>query len=401
MESATSRKVTSMENKRQKKREVKVMKRAITSAMARLLSALVVAGTTLAVSTTAWARQNWIMDNNTYVSTRMIVSIQSGWSAVSAWTSRGDVAMSSAMTPVGDGTFEIRADLVPGGQYNYMFWAIGSTNTAPSGFGVGSENSEPVPNSGNDMGTFLSFSSASVSPVSSGTPSLGYGSVNGDGRRLIRMPDVAAGTTIWVFNNFASTPTGVANTNVNLTDNSIELSWKGAQGYWGTGTGSMDIMNGRIRIYVSTGGAGGGLNGPYGLIADLAGTATTFAHSAGVVQGTTYYFVFVPSDTYSGAADPTTFTRFAGLSRDKLGNSGQTVAADNYKNNTGNFNYNDLQGKPAARVPTYFKVQGGELDYILKHDSIVYLTPWEVNDPAYPHKIPATLAVAYVPHKKN
>lgn len=370
--------------------------------------ALVVAGATLAVSTTLRAA-NWAsMADGTFISTQMFLSVQSGWSQASAWTDRGDIAKSSAMTPMGDGTFQLRLDLVPDGQYNYIFFAGGSTNTATSGFNNGSVNAEPVPAGGingttglgtGDQGTFFSASSNTVTVLSSGSAGIGYGraGTGQDGRRMMRMPDVTAGTTVWVYNNFASTPVGVANTNVNVKETSLDLSWKGALGYFGAGSGSMDILGGRIRIYVST----NAVNGPYSLVADLAGTATGYTHGApmNVTQGTSYFFVFVTSDTYGGATDPTTYAFNANLTREGLGNT--TPPNGTYKTNAQNFERNDLQGKPAAKVPTYFKVQKPDLDYILAHDSIVYLTPLDVDDPMYPYKIPAKLVVAYIPPKHD
>jgi len=323
---------------------------------------------------------------------------------VSAWPEAGRneltgdatsflVAGKSAMTPVGDGTYEIKIDLVPGAVYNYIFGAR-IIQDGLAGFAAGSDYPEPVPDGsqtddkGNyatqDPGTFISLSSTSYVPPSDG--GVTYISIGGDSRRKLVMPSVDPGTTIYVFNNFGSLPRGVANYSVSITSGRVDLRWQGALGTWGAGSPSVDLLGGRTLIYVSTSNA----TGPYSLLANLAGTTTSYTHS-GLSNGTSYYYIFVSSDPYTGFTRSTytaTKTLWANLSRYTPPDT--TWSSDQYA-------HNDKYGKPSGPVPVYFKVENIDEKYVSEHGSIVYMTPWDEDGRVYRRKIPGVLVTVFVP----
>jgi hypothetical protein len=323
--------------------------------------------------------------------------------SVSAWPESGRnevtgdatsflVLGKSAMTAVGDGTYEMKVDLVPGAVYNYIFGARIMQNNW--GFAAGSDYTEPVPDGtqtddkGNyastDPGTFVSLSSTAYSAPSDG--GVYYISIGGDARRKLVMPSVDPGTTIYVFNNFGSIPRGVANYSVSISSGRVDLKWQGALGTWGAGAPSVDALGGRTIIYVSTSNAGG----PYSLLADLAGTATSYTHT-GLSNGTSYYYIFVSSDGYTGLTRSTytaTKTLWANLAR---------YSPSDTSWDSGSYTHNDKYGKPSGPVPVYFKVENIDEDYVREHGNVVYLTPWDEDGRIYRRKIPGVLVSAYLP----
>ena len=316
------------------------------------------------------------------------VLVQSG-EAISAWddAARNDmtgaatsffVPGKSLMTAIGDGTYEMRVDLIPGAVYNYIFSA--RLNASMAGFTTGYAAVEPVPNSGGDSGTFISLSSTTVSAPGSG--SIGYTSIGGDGRRHLIMPDVAAGTTLYLFHNFASTPTGVAGYSVSPGEDFLELRWAGGLGYWGSGSPALDTIGGGYFLYISTADSAG----TFSPLATLTGEATYYKHT-GLTPGTSYFFIFVSSDAYAGVTNPAASALWANLTRPLPPDT--TWDSDEYV-------HNDKSGKPGYPVPVYFKVENIDEKHSVT-GSIVYLTPEGVNGRIWPYKIPGLLVVGYVP----
>ena len=193
------------------------------------------------------------------------LSVQSGQS-VSAWTDRGDETANTVawMTAVGDGTYQYQLNLVPNGSYNYLFFAKSVSTAATTltpGFSSGTASPEPVPNTGRDAGTFISTSANGANPLNQSVAtngSLTYGTANGDGRRLLTMPDdLWGGTTIYLFNNFASTPTGVGSYNVigssaGQAGGIVKINFDSCLGYWGSGFKSPDCLGGGFQIFRGT-----------------------------------------------------------------------------------------------------------------------------------------------------
>ncbi len=320
------------------------------------------------------------------------VAVQTG-DVVSAWAGGGTgeqrndmtgnatsfFTATNVMTAVGDGTYQIRVDLIPNAIYNYLFSARLNANMA--GFTTGYSQSEPIPNSGSDSGTFISLSSTTVNQPGSG--SISYVSIGGDARRRLLMPDVAPGTTVHIFNNFASTPTGVANYSIVPGSNFLDLKWQGGLGSWGANAPALDVLGGRHRIFVSTSLVGG----TYSLLADLTGSTTFYRH-AGLTTGTSYYYIFVSSDAYRGITNPAAKTLWANLRR-LTPAEGAVWNADEHVSN-------DKWGKPALPVPVWFRVENISEEYSTC-GSIVYLTPEGVDGRFWPYKMPGLLVVGYVP----
>lgn len=307
------------------------------------------------------------------------------------------VAGKSAMEAVGDGTYQFRTDLVPGGVYNYIFGA--RIMQGAWGFDAEKDYAEPIPDgsqqddSGNyatsDPGTFVSLSSTAYS--STGDGGVSYVNIvvdnNGNSRRKLDMPTVDPGTTIYVFNNFGSLPRGVANYSVKISSGRVDLNWQGALGTWGSGMPSVDALGGRNLLYVSTSNSAG----PYSLLADLAGTATHYAHS-GLANGTSYYFIFVSSDPYGGVT-LSTYT----ASKSLWANLSRGIPPTGTMWNSGEYAHNDKYGKPSGPVPVYFKVENIDENYVREHGDLVYLTPWHEDGRLYRHKIQGVFLSAYLP----
>ncbi len=334
------------------------------------------------------------------------VAVQSG-DTISAWpeSGRNDMTQDATswivtgkteMEPVGDGTYQLRVDLIPGAVYNYIFGAR-IIEDGLAGIPAGYEFGEPIPDgtqtddSGNtattDPGTFISLSSTTINQP--GTGSVSYISIGGDARRRLIMPDVESGTTVYIFNNFGSIPRGVANYSVTiLGPTEVKLSWQGGLGTWGSNMPAIDCLGGGYYLYVSTSNA----SGPYSLLATLSGTTTSYNHS-GLSPGTSYYYIFVSSDAYNGVT-LSTYTAnkalWANLARAIPPDT--TWSSDQYA-------HNDKYSKPQNPTPVYFKVENIDEDYVREHGNIVYMTPYEEDARFYPYKIPGTFISVFVPEK--
>lgn len=312
------------------------------------------------------------------------VAIQRG-ATQSAWSdgSRSDVTNGIAWAqPVGDGTYQVRADVVPGGVYNFIWFAKTVSSPSLAGFTSGYQQAEPIPASGSDTGFF--FAASTTNPggnlLSGGTTE--YRSIGGDARRVVTIPDVAPGTTVYVYANFGSTPTGVANLEAVAFETSVRLTWQGGGGYWGAAVPALDTLGGSYRLFRATTQAG-----PYTTVTTLAGTATIYTDTA-LTTGTSYYYVFSSSDSYDGATNPSAFTPFPNLYR---GNApGQTIFTPEAPDH-------DKLARTGATTPVMFKVDGADWDYIRRHDYLVYMTPWEEEAWRYPGKIPGRIVKVYVP----
>lgn len=320
--------------------------------------------------------------NGPWGSSQIEVSLvlQSGLS-VSAWHdgNRSDETnhVPALMTAVGDGTYQYKTNLVPTAQYNYLFGAR-PVGISTWGFTPGTTYWEPVPNSGSDAGTFIS-TMANGSLIWTANGSVGYGTAAGDGRRVLSMPDLTTGDTIYIFNNFASTPRGVANYTIaassSVSGGKVTLQWRGCLGSWGNGTPSMDCLGGAYSIFRATGLT---TSHPVILSTKLAGTATFYVDT-NVPETIWYYYIIAPTDSYKNIVNPSTKVPFAQLARVSPVDGTSWVSDE--------FNRNDKAAKPAAAVPVIFKVEGGDEEYIFKNGGIVYLTPWTEDGRVYPYKI--------------
>lgn len=324
----------------------------------------------------------------------------------------------ATLSAAGDGTYIVRVDLIPGVDYNYIFFSSAGVTIPNTGFSAGERMAEPIPAGGEpqqpdiDPAWFVSRSSLAAHAIAQMLPEApttycGYRRIGGDTRRWIRLPTtIAAGTTVYVFHNFASYPLGVNFTEIIPSETSVEIRWRGGIGYWGSGQPTMDTIGGRYFIYVSTQFA----PGPYSLLASLSGHTSYFFHT-GLTPGTSYYYIFVASDSYRG---PSCYWKGGGGSTYyEAGGTVRTMATpvDTYYkpwanlcrvapdglNVTGQdeewnpaYPHYDRFGWPRHRIPVYFKVQDIDIEK-LKHGDVVWMTPWEVDARVWLYKIPGTI----------
>lgn len=292
-------------------------------------------------------------------------------------------------TAAGDGSYLFRIDLVPGADYNYLFFAHVVSPTPLAGYASGYIQAEPVPDHGSDAAFFATRSTVTPTAAANLLPgAVRYGATGDGARRFIRLPtDLPDGTTVYVYHNFASTPTGARIMDVQPGTGRVELWWQGGCGWWNDPTkvgadrywSALDTLGGRMRIYVSTDAPAG----PYSLLADLPWSVTYYLH-LGVTNGSTYYYVFCSSDAYNRATNPAVLTAWANLAR-------RTPPV------TGDWNPGsppiDPQATPRAPVPVYFKVQEIDMEKI-KFGDIVWMTPIEVDARYWPWKMPGTIVWA-------
>ncbi len=305
------------------------------------------------------------------------IVIRSGLN-ISAWDdddNRADVTLSQygvravTMTPVGDGTYSIRFDLIPGMYYNFTFFAF---STQPvQGIEQGRIYYDAVPNSGTDIGFITSTSN--VTPVFNNTFSGGYISIGLDARRYIYIPDwIEPGTTFYVYCNWASTPTVVNNFNAKPGNNEVKLSWSEPYAYWGTSNElykAIDVIaGGCYNILRAT-----SPDGPYSIVASTPGWCFLWTDTD-VANGQTYYYAIFSSDAYKGSPD----TQLADIN---------LVSGYSYSVAT-----------PGEGIPVRFRVEDIDWEYIEKNGFIVWLTPENVYDKySSEHKVPARVVKVHVP----
>lgn len=307
---------------------------------------------------------------------------QSG-TGVSAWNLPGRADLTSDAirwaTAQGDGTYQVRLDLTPGQTVNFIWFAKVVAAGGLMGYASGYQTAEPIPSSADDRG-YLVTTSTTAPEANQVAGNTYYTSIGGDARRALVVPNVSAGTTVWVYSNFASTPTGVANLGANPGNGQVKLTWRAGAGWWAPGDAqALDTAGGSYRLYRSTVAS----SGPFSLVTTLTGVTTEYIDT-GLTNGTTSYYIFASSDSYGGATNPAAYTAWANLAR---------VAPP-----TATFNAAyDGQARPGSPVPVYFKVDGADWEYIQKHDYLVYMTPWNEDARLYTDKIPGRIIRVRLP----
>jgi len=305
------------------------------------------------------------------------IVIRSGLS-ISAWDDkdeRADVTYSQygvravTMTPVGDGTYSIKVDLIPGMSYNFALFAF-STQTI-QGIQKDWTYYDPVPNSGSDIAFITSTSP--YTPVFNNTFSAGYISIGGDARRYVQIPEwITPGTTFYVYCNWASTPTVIENFRAFPGNGFIRLEWDEPYAYWGKGDESYKaidvIVGGSYNILRAT-----SPGGPYEIVASTPGYCFNWTDNS-VENGKTYYYAIFSSDAYKGSKDGT-------LADINL------VSEMTYSVAT-----------PGEPIPVRFRVENVDWKYIEKNGFVVWLTPENILDRySSEYKIPARVVRVYVP----
>jgi hypothetical protein len=280
------------------------------------------------------------------------IAVQKGVS-VSAWEDRGDVSYeqygtyAAEMTPVGDGTYEIKFELYPNTDYNFTFFAISTTPL--QGITTGVVYYDAVPSYGSDKAMITSTSP--VSPVVNNTLGAVYVSINGAARRKITIPDLSEGTTLYVYSNWASTPQAPSNFRARPGDSRVYLSWDAPYAWWGSGSEqykAIDVIaGGSYVIYRSSVGAAG----PYEVVATTPGYCFSWVDTS-VQNGIRYYYAISSSDAYKGALDGD----LGDISLVSSPSSPSAVA-------------------PGSPVPLRFRVEGIDMKVVKDKKYLVYLTP--------------------------
>lgn len=261
---------------------------------------------------------------------------------ISAWETRSFV---TNMTPVGDGTYQVKMDLTPGQYYNFVFMARTSTN-APGGLPENYTYYDQPPSTG--------WIPTSKDPDTiQYTNQAWYGSVTdaGDARRILLVPDLSAGESLYVFNNFNSKPSVPETVQALAGDGQVTLNWSKSKGNW-----SWDDINvmagGYYYIYYNSTGP----TNDYTLLASLYGNTTSFTHR-NLSNGTIYYYVIVTADAYSqSVGEP-----FEKKTSDLPPPSGKAA--------------NQAWATPRGTMPVYFKVEHLDWNVVVKKNYLVWLTP--------------------------
>ncbi|MBP7651935.1 fibronectin type III domain-containing protein [Candidatus Dependentiae bacterium] len=254
------------------------------------------------------------------------------------------------MSPVGDGSYQIKLDLTPGAVYNYMFFAKTEANP-PAGLQAYKTYWDCVPNGGFiNCGTDPSIPKTNWDTV---TPNpcyfAGVGERSDNARRVISVPTwLNEGETFYVFNNFSDKPGVVSQltaTAVNTT--AVRLNWGVPYGYWGSGQEekkAADVIAGgsyKILRYINND------TSQYTVLATVAGNEYTYLDS-GLNPDWWYWYVIVCYDAYD-----TTSVFSQGISDWSESDSA-------------------IMNPP---VKVILKVDGFDYDYVEKNSNVVYLTP--------------------------
>ncbi|RLD17231.1 MAG: hypothetical protein DRI36_04425 [Caldiserica bacterium] len=213
------------------------------------------------------------------------ISIQSGLD-IACWVDRGNVAKYSS---------KMIHPLLPGCTYNYILFVEGGSN--PSG--AIKENQryyDTVPSDNSKIP--VSLSSTTYNPVENAFYSYAG---NYDARRIIYIPEnLTPNTTIYVYNNFSSTPTAPSDfAAYPLGKDKIALYWNAPYGFWGTSGEEFKaadvISTGSYHLLRSTYSPVEG----FVKIAVLPGDTFSYIDS-GLKEGNTYYYIIFSSDCYKG-----------------------------------------------------------------------------------------------------
>jgi len=307
------------------------------------------------------------------------ICIQSGTS-ISAWNEPGRADMTNdqmaTMTPVGDGTYQDQIDLVPGGKYNFMFFAVSPDTWAPTGLLTKTTYYDCVPTEGGDQAFITSQSSVTVTDDGNGS----YISIGGDARRKVEIPqDISK---YFVYCNWASTPIAPSSVEaVPLATSTIRLSWS-----WNSDWGTINeafkpvdvIAGGKYYVYKAT-----SPTDYYEIVYSTAGYGQQW-DDTNLILGNTYYYVVTSSDCYKG----TTNANVVDANLAMVGPLA-TDSPDTYTQMA--------SGRTAEKIPVYFKVEHMDWDYVAEHGHLVWLTPADEDGRVYPYKVQGKITRVYLP----
>ena len=247
------------------------------------------------------------------------IAIQTGLD-ISVWNTpeRANITNGKMnMQAVGEGAWRITIPLAKGNKYNFIFFAQ-TTNTPPEGLQPYQEYYDTVPNTG----TFVvSQTSYSIS-VPAGVRGY-FAAVGPDARRVLELPStLPSGTTLYVFANFASSPTAPTYVQAYPKNQKVTLYWSAPYGEAWTdvinnipvgGVGesfkAIDVICGGVyQIYYST------WNPPSldQWVSTVTVPGNVFSYTfSGLTNGITYYYIIRASDTFRGGFEGNNFGVFS------------------------------------------------------------------------------------------
>ena len=272
---------------------------------------------------------------------------------ISAWNDRSFV---TNMVPVGDGTFEVKMMLTPGQSYNYLLEAKTGSN-APAGL--------PKYYSWVDQPPSIGVIPASRYPSTVEFTNVAkYGSVtkSQDARRILTVPYLAPGESLYVFNNFNASPKLPASLQALPGNGKAILNWSTPQGNWNADDINV-LAGGRIMVYSST-----APDSNFILTSTLPGNATSYTQT-GLVNGTTYYYILAVSDAYTQASNQPFENKSTPLPP-PYGSASGAVSTT-----------------PRGTIPVYFKVENIKWEVVSNRNYLVWLTPAEEDARTYAQKI--------------
>lgn len=303
---------------------------------------------------------------------------------ISVWSdvSRSNITNGAVnMTATGDGTYEYNVKLARGATYNFILF-VRTGDTPPNGLNPNSDYFDTAHWSTN---TYMPTSTSSTTynppsePLTSVCRFKQVGPTN-DSRRVITVPrSLAASSTLYVFCNYASTPTPPINFQAQPSGaTSVDLSWGKPFGVWGSGSDSFaaaDVIAGGVyMIRHSTGSS----TGPYEDLVTLPGSSFTYTRT-GLTSGQTYYYIIRSSDAYQG----------------KLGTA-------DVPNHFSDFSASTANASPQASRRIRFKVENIDWEKVEgKFQNLVWMTPWDEEARDYPYKEPGRIVRVYLPPAKE
>lgn len=211
---------------------------------------------------------------------------------------------------------------------------------------------------------------------------------SGDARRILQMPDVGEGTTIYVLNNFGDAPNPPRNVRAFPGQSAVRLKWDEPDTAWcqtppcGSMRAADVLIGGGFRVFRSTNIANGYSN--IGYVAGTTATANTVYNwtDTGLTTGVTYYYIIVSSDAYTGQ-----------MGTMKIPNLTSGVP--------GPGSAQQVKARPGRPVEILFKVQDIEWEKVQRKDYVVWLTPQEFEARFYGGKLKGRIIQVYVPPDEN
>lgn len=277
---------------------------------------------------------------------------------VSAWENRSIV---SNMVPVGDGTYQVKLDLTPGQYYNFLFMAKTGSNP-PLGLDVDTTYYDQSPGQG--------YIPTSKNPDTvQYTNHAWYGQVSEDNdqRRILLVPNLGTGESLYVFNNFNESPNPPDTVEALPGDGRIILNWSKAQGSWNQDDVNI-LAGGEYTIYYNNVDA----SSNYTALTTVEGNVTSYTHT-GLANGVTYYYIIVTKDAYMQS----TGYPFPQKSSDLPPLAGEAG--------------NQAYATPRGTMPVYFKVEQINWKIVEEKNYLVWLTPSSEDGRVYNRKVPGRI----------